>query len=602
MASTKVKRSGSDVTDTKRSKSSKKIEKVEEIEEVEPEAYEEVVEEMELGSDESDFEEGSQECTEVHAVGEENGENPKNAWMTPEQREEKKKAQKAEQKRLLKERRMSKPGYELINDNRRDWDLARRLDTPKEQRHEAVQRLFSAFTGKFRDIILKHEGSRIVQTCVKHGSPEQRRQIATELKGAFLEVARNKYGKHIVTKLLLYCPEQRDCIISEFYGHIVKGMKHKEVAHVIEAIFVDYANASKRQRIIQEFYGPEYALFHKEPIPLSDILSSNPEKKTSSAKSLEEALSVLLNKGSLGTTIVHRLILEYMDCVDIGTAQNWIGGVSEFLPEIVHTLDGAKAVSRCIAMATAKDRKAIIKSFKPFVEKICKDDRGFQTMLCIFSLVDDTVLVGKSLIGELKGCIESLLKDKHGRKVLGYLACGVNPRILPCQTIQLLKDVRELAKITSKKEDAIRWQELRSQILPDIIPIFTANAVNILKDMESAIFASEVIGSFDESEQLESFKQIIQELGEDAFLPGPKCEFVKKCCKSCKESVGAHLLGLITVDLAKLAQGEGAFMLMHMLKHESLAPKVKKLEGKLKKIEGSQSVAHLLTKISVLKQ
>lgn len=134
----------------------------------------------------------------------ESAENPKTAWMTPEQKEEKKKAQKEEQKRLRQERKLSKPGYELINAVRPDWDIARRMDTPKEQRTEAINRLFERLTGGFRDLILKHEGSRVVQTCVKHGNPEQRKQVAEELKGSFLEISKNKYGKHIVNKLMLY--------------------------------------------------------------------------------------------------------------------------------------------------------------------------------------------------------------------------------------------------------------------------------------------------------------------------------------------------------------------------------------------------------------
>lgn len=594
-------------TDSKRSKSgkvSKKAlaeEKEESLSEEELSASE-VEEEASLceaepretedsGSDNEDLEVAPQE-------GEESV-NPKSAWMTKEQREEKKRVQKEEQRRLRVERKLSKPGYEVIQACRADWDVARRLDTPKEKRQEALEKLFASFTGKFKDLILKHEGSRVVQTCVKHGSPTQRRQIAVELHGVFGEVARNKYGKHIVTKLLLYCPDQRETIMDEFAGHLVKSMKHKEAGHVVESIFADYANGQRKQLMIQEFYGPEFALFHKkEVLPLAKVAETSPEKREAIAKSLEEHLQVLLNKGSLGLTLVHRLILEYLEVVDFAKGQEWISSISEFLPEIVHTLDGARAVTRCIAMATAKDRKAIVKSFKPFLEKICKDDRGFQTAIAIFSLIDDTVLVGKTLLGEIKGHLDGLLKDKYGRKVLGYLACGVNPRLLPPQTVQLLREVRDLAKATSKKDDVVRHRELRAQIIEDILGAIRTTGAALVRDIESAVFLSEVIGSINvPEEQLEVFKAVFGSFGEAAFQPGIKCEFIKKTIKSGSSSIAAHLLSVIQEDLPTLAAGEGGYMLMHMLRFPDLASKVTKLQSKLKKIE-SPSVTALLKKIN----
>lgn len=526
--------------------------------------------------------------------------NPKHAWMTKEQQEEKKKTQREEQKRVRTERKMSKPGYELIHAHRADWDLARRLDTPKDARAPALERLFTAFTGKFKDLILKHEGSRVVQTCVKHGSPEQRRQIAVELHGCFPEVACNKYGKHIVTKLLLYCPDQRDTIMNEFSGRIAKTMRHKEASHVVEAIFADYANGQRKQKIIQEFYGPEFALFKRDQaMPLATVLAEQPEKRASIAKSLEEHLAVLLNKGSLALTLVHRLILEYLEAAEFAKAQEWISGISEFLPEIVHTLDGARAVAKCIAMAPSKDRKAMVKSFKPFVEKICKDDRGFQTMISIFALVDDTVLVGKTLISEVAASLPALLRDRYGAKVLGYLVCGVNPRLLPPQTVQLLREIRDLARATSKKEDAVRHQELRAQILPAVITAVESAGAGLVRDIESAVLLSELIAAVPEAEQQTAlFRAVFESIGPDAaYEPGPRCEFIKKAIKAGTPAMATVVLEAITEDLPVRATGEGAYMLMHMLRFEGdLAARIRKLQPKLKKL-GGEPIAALLRRM-----
>lgn len=597
--------SSSVVAETKREKPAKldkKSKKAKKEPEPEPESMTESESEQEEFSEAESIDRDMENAEVGNANGETVGDavNPKHAWMTKEQLEEKKKTQREDQKRVRMERKMSKPGYELIIAHRADWDIARRLDTPKDDRAPALERLFAAFTGKFRDLILKHEGSRVVQTCVKHGSPEQRRQIALELRGCFPDVACNKYGKHIVTKLLLYCPDQRESIMSEFSGRVAKSMRHKEASHVIEAIFSDYANNQRKQKIIQEFYGPEFALFKRDQaVPLATVIAEQPDKRAGIAKSLEEHLSVLLNKGSLGLTLVHRLILEYLDAAEFTKAQEWINGISEFLPEIVHTLDGARAVAKCIAMAPSKDRKAIAKSFKPFVEKICKDDRGFQTMISIFALVDDTVLVGKTLLSEVVACVSNLLKDRYGSKVLGYLVCGVNSRLLPPQTVQLLREVRDLARATSKKDDAVRHEELRAQILPAIISGVEFAGGALVRDIESAVFLSELLGALPEAEQQSAlFRTVYESIGPDAaFQPGPKCEFLKKSMKIGTPAMATILLDSICEDLSTRATGEGAYMLMHMLRfEEDLAPRIRKLQSKLKKL-GGEPIAALLRRM-----
>lgn len=49
--------------------------------------------------------------------------------------------------------------------------------------------------GKVKDIVLKHDASRIVQTVVKYGRQKERDEIAKELEGSYKELAQNKYSK-----------------------------------------------------------------------------------------------------------------------------------------------------------------------------------------------------------------------------------------------------------------------------------------------------------------------------------------------------------------------------------------------------------------------
>jgi pumilio family protein 6 len=66
--------------------------------------------------------------------------------------------------------------------------------------------------------------------------------------------------------------------------------------------------------------------------------------------------------------------------------------------QVLHTKEGSRVAMICIWHGTPKDRKAIIKSFKTYIRKICMEEYGHLVMLAVFDSVDDTVLVKKVII------------------------------------------------------------------------------------------------------------------------------------------------------------------------------------------------------------
>ena len=51
-------------------------------------------------------------------------------------------------------------------------------------------------------------GSRVLQSCVKHGSAEQRKQILQELHGQLGELSKSPYAYHVVCKLVDTAPKE----------------------------------------------------------------------------------------------------------------------------------------------------------------------------------------------------------------------------------------------------------------------------------------------------------------------------------------------------------------------------------------------------------
>jgi len=67
------------------------------------------------------------------------------------------------------------------------------ITTVERQTH--VRDLMGVIRGHVKDIVFKHDASRIVQTVVKYGGQKERDEVAVELKGKYKDLAQNKYSK-----------------------------------------------------------------------------------------------------------------------------------------------------------------------------------------------------------------------------------------------------------------------------------------------------------------------------------------------------------------------------------------------------------------------
>ena len=102
----------------------------------------------------------------------------------------------------------------------------------------------------------------------------------------------------------------------------------------------------------------------------------------------------------------------------------------------LHTKEGARVALQCLWQSDAKGRKAILKTFKPYVIKvwlqpsygemlmrlqIALEEYGHVVLMGLFDCVDDTVLVRKSIIAPLCEEIDKVAADKFGAKVYSSL-------------------------------------------------------------------------------------------------------------------------------------------------------------------------------------
>jgi pumilio family protein 6 len=361
------------------------------------------------------------------------------------------------------------------------WEKLRmKSNTASRENH--VKDLLSILQGKFYEVLIKHDASRIVQSMLKYGNDGQRLIIGRELKGHYVELSKTKYGKFLIAKILKYCNTSlREMIITEFYGQIVKLIRHREASAIMNVVYRDFANTAQRSILMEEFYGPQFALFKtQERRTLEDLLAAFPEKKESVLKYMEDSLRAIINKGTLQYDMVHRALWQFFTYADLKRRTDMLELLKEYLVEILHTKEGICVAMQAMALGNAKDRKIMIKSMKSFMVKICKEEYGHMIMLRIFDSVDDIVLIEKYIVQKIKDHLLDIAMYKYGYRVLLYPFCHRSTKFLPPFLIEMLAADDDMASKTTKKSWDIKSIELRKVLSPLLIELCQHHAKSLI--------------------------------------------------------------------------------------------------------------------------
>ncbi|KAK6146190.1 hypothetical protein DH2020_020059 [Rehmannia glutinosa] len=301
------------------------------------------------------------------------------------------------------------------------WEKMRCRNIAKEDRSRWVTEALKKMKGKISEIASSHVSSRVLQTCVKHCTQDERNAVFMELRPHFIALASNTYAVHLVTKMLDHAPkEQLAEFISSLHGHVASLLRHMVGSLVIEHAY-NLGNATQKQALLMELYSPELQLF-KDLVTgkenrLEDVISKLQLQKSSVLRHMTSVLQPILEKGILDHSIVHRAFMEYLSIADPSSAADVIQQLSgASLVRMIHTKDGSRLGQLCIRHGSAKERKKIIKGMKGHVDKIAHDKFGNMVLVCIFSVVDDTKLVSKIIIRELEGNLKELLLDQNARR------------------------------------------------------------------------------------------------------------------------------------------------------------------------------------------
>ncbi|KAL7921721.1 ARM repeat-containing protein [Trichoderma austrokoningii] len=459
----------------------------------------------------------------------------------------------AKQKQLALERKAAKPLADEVQRTKKIWERLRlKSHVPKDERQKLVAELYGIITGRVRDFVLKHDAVRAVQTAIKYSTPEQRKQIALELQGTYTQLAEGRYAKFLIGKLLVHNDDDiRDIIIPNFYGKVRKLINHSEASWILDDVYRTVATKEQKALLLREWYGPEFTIKEltkdiKATADIKQILEDEPTKRGPLMKSLLELINTLVQKGMTGFTMLHDAMLQYFTNTQPGTEEfnefvELVKGdeTSDLLKNLAFTRSGAKLASLLLAYGTAKDRKTLLKAYKDTIQLMSGDQYGHIVILTAFDVIDDTKLTSKTIFPELLGEKEedmaqnvvAAANNANARITLLYLLQGFSKSLFPAShayDLEVLKEVHEIRKTTSKKEDENRRKELAALISPSLIAAIEASPSDLTASAFGSQFVADVLlsGIGEKQKALEALSQSVsgspkQEPAEDEIATRP---------------------------------------------------------------------------------
>lgn len=386
---------------------------------------------------------------------------------------------------------------------------------PKEERQQLVEELYSIITGKVKDFVLKHDAVRAVQTAIKYSTAAQRKQIAKELQGTYAQLAESRYAKFLIGKLLVQNDDEiRDLIVPEFYGKVRKLIHHAEASWILDDVYRGVATKEQKSNLLREWYGPEFVLFREggnAGKDLAEILANEPAKTNTIMKYLSDMINGLIQKKLTGFTMLHDAMLQYFLNLKAGSEElkEFLEVVKQdengdLLKNMAFTKSGARLVCLLLASGTAKDRKQILKTYKDTFQLMCGDTNAHMVILAAYDAIDDTVLSSKAIFPEILGKDEEknvqniifLANDLNARITARYLFEGQSRSLFPAShayDLELLAEIHEVRKTTSKKDPEIRRKELIGHMSPYLLSAIAAAPRDLVYTSFGCQFVADVL-------------------------------------------------------------------------------------------------------------
>ena len=339
-----------------------------------------------------------------------------------------------------KDKKRWKPNLDLVEALNKLWNQARVKTVSKEDRSKLVDKMSSLMENKVAAIALKHDSSRTVQFVLQYGSESQFKSTFNELISHLADMSISPYAHFVVLMTIQRVVEKpfksdksyQSKLLAAFKGKFRKIASNATGCKVAQQILSTFPKG-KTLLLKAEIYGQQANLLNlsdEAPKTFQDVIMnlSNEKKDQETDKFCQFVETLLGKEGLVDQPFTHDLVYEAV--LEAGTRFPTSSSLANTLLEaliphtrrIIVTLNGARALSILIQLASAKERKRILKALKGYMMETALHPTAYLVLVRMIEVMDDTVTLQKSLFDEIRSSA-----DKDQRTATGEVIEKRNP-------------------------------------------------------------------------------------------------------------------------------------------------------------------------------
>lgn len=203
-----------------------------------------------------------------------------------------------------------------------------------------------------------HDTARVLQCMLKHATPALRAELSDKLMAHAVEMCQSKYAHFCVQRMLKYgSPATKGKLVDALLGNVVRLSGHNIASKILDHI---YLNGTEKQRryMRQEFYSDLYKKSKDDDVhTLSDTYKDAANMKASIMGAVKANLDHIANKNLVDNSLVHAVILEFMQATDEEKLEETVTALAPLIPHMLTTKDGTEAAIICFYRSTPKNRR-----------------------------------------------------------------------------------------------------------------------------------------------------------------------------------------------------------------------------------------------------
>ncbi|ALC49480.1 pen, partial [Drosophila busckii] len=404
---------------------------------------------------------------------------------------------KAEKKELKLKRKRTRDTYEVTQEVKKIYEQVKCRKT--DNKSKLVENMYKILNvgDTISKVAQAHDTARVLQCMLKFATPALRAELSDKLMPHAVVMCQSTYAHFCIERMLKYgAPATKSKLVDSLMGNIVRLAGHNIASKLLDNI---YLTATEQQRCYmrQEFYSDLYKKSKDAEVKtLSDTYKNASNMKASIMGAVKANLEHIANKNLVDSSLVHAVILEYVQATDDEKLEETVTALATLVPHMLSTKDGSEAAIICFYKSTPKNRRAIIKNIKEHLLKIALHEHGHVFLIALLNSLDDTKATKKAIYDHLHEELKTLVGNQYGRRVVQWL---VAPGDTTCFHPGFIKTMDE-GLVHGKKEKETRRKEILEQIEGPIADAMVEDATFWLSNSHIGLVTADILSKLSDEQ------------------------------------------------------------------------------------------------------